>query len=238
MRRWSGVRNYGHPVILDGMVEKIDRFSAIQNEMGWEKSEDRVRDRILSALKVPPYIIGAQMPGSYAAANVTEKVFFDQVNVFLDLLGNVLTNFIGGMEGNEDLLIWWEKCASVNPIVEEKKWSEARKVGDVTRNENRARIGLPPSEVERAERSKLLESVGGMTGTIVVLEKVGQGTLSRESAVATLVEFLEIPQDRAELIVGKASEEETLEEAVQVLEAAVMSLRPQEVAGYLVDRSK
>ncbi|MDQ6959976.1 MAG: phage portal protein, partial [Mariprofundaceae bacterium] len=60
-KEMSTVANYGNPAIVDGLIESITRLSATQNEMGWEKSERVIKERILSAFAVHEYILGASI---------------------------------------------------------------------------------------------------------------------------------------------------------------------------------
>jgi len=230
----AGVANYGNPAIIDGLIERIDRLSAAQNEMGWEKSEDKVRDRILSAFCVPPYILGAQMPGSYAAATITKQTFYDRVNTFLDMLGTMVS---GVMEHRElGLLVWWDECKAVDEALRSREIGEARRNNDITRNERRTLLGFPPAE-EEVERSKLLDTVGGMTGYTQIMNNVGQGFISAEAGVQALVEFLQIPEERARAMVGEP-DEQTLGEAVGALNAAVQVLRPKLLADRVIEAVK
>ena len=85
-RTMRGVTRYGNPVIVDGYIESVSRFSATQQEMGWEKSEGKIRTRILSAYSVHPYILGEPVGvGGYAQVAGIERVFCGKVNTFLDI---------------------------------------------------------------------------------------------------------------------------------------------------------
>ena len=155
----SGVSNYGNPAIVDGMIESIERLSATQNEIGWEKSEKSVRTRILSAFAVHPFILGEEMAGSYAQAYVVGERFCDRVNVFLALLSQLMTNFVPVLldkssekaanrktEANDDLVVWWEEAQVKDPSMEKSLWEAARQRGDVSQNEFRAWMGIGPDE--------------------------------------------------------------------------------------------
>jgi len=202
----GGVSNYGEPAIVDGMIESVDRLSATQNEMGWEKSETVVRTRILSAFGVHPYILGEPVNvGGYAQAAKIEERFCKRVNTYLDMLGTLMTNWAGPMaEEGSRLLVWWEECASSDPGLHWQNLRDARKMGDISKNEMRAELGYPADELVEDDivRSQLLDTVGGMSGTTTVLAAVAQGQLSRESAIAMLALFLQIPEEKAEEIVG------------------------------------
>lgn len=204
----GGVQNYGEPAIVDGLIESVDRLSATQTEMGWEKSETTVRTRILSALGVHPYILGeAVSVGGYAQAAKIEERFCKRVNTYLDMLGNLITNWAAPLAGeSEQLEVWWEECESRDPSIHWTNLREARKAGDISKNEMRAELGYPPDESlddDEGMRSPLLDTVGGMTGTTSVLSAVAQGQIPRESAVEMLQIFLQISERQAEALVGE-----------------------------------
>ena len=235
-RRWRGVKNYGHPAVIDGMIESITRMSATQNEMGWEKSENKVRDRILSAFCVPPYVLGAQVPGSYAAAYVTKELFCDRVNTFLDMLGSVMSNFVAA-EGSDKLLVWWEKCVPQDRALRSRELTEARRCGDITRNEHRAELGFPPAEAGEAERSTLLDTVGGMNGAAQFFNSMRQGAMTPDAVARLMSLFFRIPLEEARTIVG-GSDAQTLAAATGELRTALTMLRPKALADAIVEDAK
>lgn len=225
-RTMSSVSNYGAPGIVDGMIEKIERLSATQTEMGWEKSENKVRTRILSAFNVHPYILGEPVnAGGYAQVAKIEERFCKRVNIFLDMLSNVMTHFAGPMvEQNDRTLIWWEKCEPHDPALHWQNMREARKQGDITRDEMRAALGFPPTDpLLDVIRSPLLSTVGGMTGAVQIFNAMGLGNIAPETAAQLLALFFEIPQEQATAIVGVGSI--GIPEAVQELQAAVSILK-------------
>lgn len=196
----SGVANYGNPAIVDGMIEKIERMSPAQNEIGWEKSEKTVRTRILSAFAVHPFILGEEMVGSYAQAYIVQERFFKRVNTYLGMLSTVMTYFAGPFASlDDDLLIWWEECTAKDPSMEKQVMEQARTRGDISQNEFRAWMGLPPDEDEREEviNKSMLQAV------TAVAEKVAAGAMAPEQGKAIL-EGCGIPADLAEKIAGKA----------------------------------
>lgn len=181
----AGVANYGNPAIIDGLIEKIERVSATQTEMGWEKSEKSVRTRILSAFGVHPFILGEEMAGSYAQAYIVEERFCKRVNTFLSKLSIVMTGLCAPMIGDEELLIWWKECESVDKQQEGDKWKTARTRGDVTQNEYRAYMGLPPDpDGEESE----IEKTAVQAVTAVAVAATG-GTVTPEQAQAILEGF-------------------------------------------------
>lgn len=216
---WGGVANYGNPAIVDGLIEGIERLSATQNEMGWEKSEDKIRTRILSAFGVHPFILGEPVSvGGYAQAAKIEERFCKRVNVFLGLLSGLLTNFVPPkIDATERLLIWLEKCVPHDPALHSQNFREGRKNGDVTQNEYRAFLGLPPDK----DGNPNIIHRQSLPGIVQMLVQIGQGTITRESASAVLV-GLGIPGDLAGQIAGGSFE---LQETLSVLQATLKELR-------------
>jgi phage portal protein BeeE len=220
----GGVTNYGQPMIVDGLIESFERLSATQTEMGWEKSEEKIKTRILSAYAVHPYILGENVRvGGYAQVANIEKRFYKRVNTYLDMLGILLTNLLGGVEGKEKLLVGFEEVEVSDPQLREKQLESMRKQGDISRNERRAEAGFSPEEEEKAERSQLLESVGGMTGAVSILTAVGQGAIPREGPKPSEPPVAP-PKLEEENEEEEEPEEGEIEEAVEELGNAVRSL--------------
>lgn len=213
-KQMTSVENYGNPAIVDGLIEKIDRLSATSNEMGWDKSEDKVRTRILSAFGVHPYILGEPVNvGGYAQAANIEKIFCKQVNTFLDMLSTVITNFVGPQtDSKNNVFVWWESCEPHDPGLRWQNLREARKNGDLSKNEFRAELGFPPDDEAEGNRSPLLDAVGGMQGYTTVANAVGQGLVDPAPAANALALFFQIPVDQAQQLLGTQNESGELEE--------------------------
>jgi hypothetical protein len=197
----SGVANYGNPAIIDGMIEKIERLSATQNEIGWEKSEKTVRTRILSAFGVHPFILGEEMAGSYAQAYIVQELFNKRVNVFLSMLSTLMTNFVPKLiEGGEKekLVIWYEQAKATDPSMEKSLWEGARGREDVSQNEFRAFMNLPPDE-DKNEAQIDKASIQAITG---IAAQVKAGGLEVEQGIAIL-EGLGLSKELATAIAGE-----------------------------------
>jgi len=104
-KNYQGVYNAGHPAIVEGWIEKFERLSFEQQELGWEKSEDKIRDRILTGLQVSPHSLGKLIASSYAQAYVVQEQFCDNINTYLSLLGRMTTSFVSTFEGLDDNLV-------------------------------------------------------------------------------------------------------------------------------------
>jgi hypothetical protein len=198
----GGVANYGNPAIVDGLIEKIDRLSATQNEMGWDKSEDKVRTRILSAFGVHPYILGeAVSVGGYAQVAKIEERFCKRVNSDLDMLSCVVTNLVGSATQDEELLVWWEKTKPNDPGLEWQKRQFARTNGDISQNELRAELGLPPDE----DNNEAVLNAGQVNSITQLLGQVGAGAIDNVQA-KEILRGMGLPDDMAEKIAGPKRE--------------------------------
>ncbi len=207
----QGLSNYGNPAIIDGMIESIERLSSTQNEIGWEKSEKTIKSRILSAFGVHPFILGEEMPGSYAQAFIVKEMFDTKVNVYLDLLSTIMTEFLPKFlpepakakakkkleERKKKLLVWWDECVSVDPSMEKAMWDGARGRGDVSQNEYRAYMNLPPDE----DKNQAVIDKTALTAIMGIAVQTAGGVLQPDQAIA-IFEGLGLPSELARKIAG------------------------------------
>lgn len=195
----SGTTNYGNPAIIDGMIESITRLDPSQNEIGWEKSEKTVRTRILSAFAVHPFILGEEMAGSYAQAYIVQDRFCKRVNTYLGMLSTVMTYFAGPIAAIEDdLMVWWEECVPKDPSMEKQLWEGARGRDDISQDEFRAYMGLPPDE----DKQQSFINKSSIQAITAVAKEVHAGGIDPEQGRAIL-EGSGIPSDLATRIAGK-----------------------------------
>jgi len=193
----SGVANYGNPAIVDGLIEKIERLSATTNEMGWEKSEVSTKNAILSAFCVHPYILGEVVGvGGYAQVASIERRFVKRYNVYLDMLSNCVTNFVGTTTQDPNLCVWWEPGVAEDDDLKWRNVWSARTNKDITRSEVRAMMNLPPlDEVEPLVSMEMVPNI------VAVLGQVGFGSIMPEQATALLTN-MGLPADVAAEIAG------------------------------------
>jgi hypothetical protein len=215
----GGVANYGNPAIVDGLIENITRFSSTQDEIGWEKSEQTIKQRIYSAFCVHPFITGEQMPGSYAQAAVVGSRFGKRLNIALDMLSLMMTDFVKD-EVDDNVVVEYEPYSVEDPQMIQGMWDKARANNDVTQNEYRTqRLGLPPDE--DSNQSYLDKSSATVAATIA--EKVTAGAMTPEQGAAIL-EAIGLPSEFAERIAGEGAPEPT-DEALGQLDGAVQGLQ-------------
>lgn len=220
----SGVSNYGNPAIVDGLVERIDRLSNSSTEMGWERSEASAKKRILSAFGVHPFILGEEIAGSEAQARIVKDQFYDKVNTFLSLFSGISTEFVPGLypEAEDGLQVWYEPKVAVNPQTEVDLWKTARSNGDVTQNEFRNFMQLPPD----LDLNPTVIEKQHVSSVLAVAAQVNQGALMPEQALA-LLEGMGLPTKLAERIVGDGQTDdkvaEQLGEATDALGKATLA---------------
>lgn len=206
-RTMGSVANYGVPAIVDGLIESVQRLSATQDEIGWERSEDKIKMRILSAFCVHPFILGEPVGvGGYAQTYNIHERFATRVNVFLDLLSTVMTHLISHSKaasakdfdrGSERLLVWWEALRPSDPSMEWQNRRFARQNNDVSRNEFRSWLGLASDE----DKPEPTIPVALAQTVMMTAQAATQGTLQVEQAKA-LLDSLGLPSDVVEAIAG------------------------------------
>ena len=193
----GGVANYGNPAIVDGLIEKFEPLSMNSQEMGWEKSEKVIRSRILSAFGVHPFILGEETAASYAQSWNVKDIFFENVNSYLDMLGSCMTHFARVMTGDKSLIVWWDPAEPIDPGLQISTYENARKRGDISQNEFRAFIGLPPDE----DRNEDVLGSNTQSATTIAV-RVQEGRMAPEQGQA-LLEGMGVPSSKAKDMAGK-----------------------------------
>lgn len=95
MRLYSGTAKRNHPLILDGMIEGVDRLSSTPAEMDFLESGQQTKARILQAFGVNPIIAGEIENANRASAAVAGQLFAEHtVNPLLELMSQVLTEWV------------------------------------------------------------------------------------------------------------------------------------------------
>ena len=206
----GGIANYGDPAIVDGLIESIEPLSMSSNEMGWDKSEESTKRVILSAFGVHPYILGEAVGvGGYAQVANIEKRFCARVNTYISALSGVLTNFARQHEQNEKLLIWLELCTAIDEQLDWNNYKTARSNGDITQNEYRAKLGLPPDD----DLNQSIIQKQMVMPIVNLLEKKANGIITRDQAEKLLI-GMGLPNDLAKEIAGEEAPPQPEEENV------------------------
>ena len=135
----------------------------------------------------------------------SRTAFFSRVNTFLFMLSKVMTELSNkvytppddGKRYDGKLKVEYKPCKAVDPSMEKSMWEQARNRGDISQNEFRAFMGLPPDEDDSQE----VLSKQTLQGVAAVAEKATSGAVTTEQAEAIL-RALGLPDDVAKDIAG------------------------------------
>ncbi|MBS0208728.1 MAG: phage portal protein [Planctomycetes bacterium] len=140
---YQGAMNYGWPLLLDGMIEKIEPLTTAPREMDFLDSGKQTKSRIMQAFGVNPLIVGEIEGANRAQAVVAEQIFCSStINPLLELMGQTLTGFVGHKFAapGEKLVAWLEPCRADDPEERRADWEVALKYGAATLNEYRVQV--------------------------------------------------------------------------------------------------
>jgi phage portal protein BeeE len=143
----GGAYQYGSPLILDSLIESVDKLSLTPVEMDFLNSGMMTKARILQGFGVSPFSIGQVENGNRAAMMVAEKTFCANVlNPLGEMLSLSLTKHLLPMfsDPGERLVLWIEKFVAQDDEMDLKKWELGLRFGAVDRNEyRRVSMNLP-----------------------------------------------------------------------------------------------
>jgi len=200
---WNGTVGQGEPAIIDGMIDSIHKLSNTPREMDWTGSGEAVKKRIMQTYRVNPISVGEVTAGNRAQALEADKNFCtNAVNPIGHKFSNSLTDFVGSWyDKPARLLLWIEDCIPTDEGEENKLWVDALRLDAITKTEFRQdRLGLPPDE--RPERPALMNTVGGISGTVNVLTQVGAGMITPAAAQSLFMLFFDLSEEDAAALVG------------------------------------
>ena len=126
---YGGAMNMNAPLIIDGMIEGVDRLTNTPAEMGFLESGKATKARIFQAFGVNPLIVGETENANRAQAVVAEESFCENtLNPIIELMSQVLTGWIGPRFAgpNEKLIVWLEPARLHDPEQTLKEWDTAR----------------------------------------------------------------------------------------------------------------
>lgn len=200
--------NDGFPAIFDGLISDIKRLDPMPREMDWKVSGEIVRDRILRTYGINLLLLGDTQGGNRAQAvmaeeNAASNVFNPLADTFTETACEWLAPMFEPEQRSSRIWVWINPFVAHDEEMVQRQWSEARKNGDVDRNEYRAeRLGLPPLEDE-VQKSSLVETVGGVQGAIAVAQAVGQSILEPEQAQVIFQQFFGLDAKVAKQLAGE-----------------------------------
>lgn len=226
---WNRNLNNGMPAIIDGMVEDIFKLQNTPQEMDWGQSGEVVKARIMQAFGTNPIIIGEVTPANKAQAVVAETNFCSNVvNPILGNLGSAASKFFTPFyDDGESLAVWLEEAVPKDDEREDRQWNAARQKGDVTQEENRARLKLEPLKDQPPPRSPLLDNPQTMAAVAGLASQVAAGALSHDNAVQILITTLQISKKDADKMIPDDPPEPSPEELAAQAAAQAAQQNPQ-----------
>ncbi|MBA3483917.1 MAG: phage portal protein [Pirellulales bacterium] len=142
----GGSHKRGAPLIVDGMIEGVDKLTHGPSEMDFLDSGKQTKERILQAFGVNPIIAGQIEDANRASAAVAGQLFAEHtVNPIIELISQTLTRWVSCRfaSPNEKLLAWIEPVRANDPEQRLSEWKAGMASGMVTQNEYRlAVLGL------------------------------------------------------------------------------------------------
>ena len=155
---YRGAVNYGEPLIIDGLIEGVERLTTTPGEMEYLDSGKATKSRILEAFGVSPHIVGEIGNANRAQAAVAESTFCEfTINPLIELLSQTLTAWAQGAF-LEPLALWISPCRANDPELQLDRWKAAASLGYVSGNEFRRTIlNLP----DRPELDTLIDPLTG-----------------------------------------------------------------------------
>ena len=187
--------------ILDGLIGDVKKFQMSPAEMDWKQSGEVVKARVLQTFGVNGYVLGDQVLGSYAQANIAELNFANNVaNPIIESISCTATKFLSQFyEDGDTLAVWLETYHPRDEDREDRRWQAARQNNDVTQDEVRSRMGLPPRDDEpEPKRSPLMGNPQTMAQVTALAAQVSAGALTHDNAVQVLVVMLQITEEDAD----------------------------------------
>lgn len=209
---YSGFVNNGKPLILDGMIEKVERLTLTPDELQFLESSKVTKEKILQCYRVSPILLGQVEGANRASATVADEIFCSsKVNPIIALLSDAMTRFLAPRfsADGEKLTVWIEQARARDDDGTFRRWQFAMQNGAVTVDEfRRVILNLPPREQDEAEATLQDVQAAALNGAqiaslVQIAQLVGDGTLTRDAARAIIVaSFPSLSADKIDAIVS------------------------------------
>ena len=206
--KYAGAEQQGVPPVLEEGMTDIRITSSPPKDMEWVEMRSMSREEIGGLLGVPDEIMGWGRD-TYENFATAERVLYTLTIMPLAAhRDSSLTEFFrryGKLADNES---FYTDYSSVDALREGENEAWIREQGQlqlgvITVNEWRTQNGYKPFKTSDKARVPLLDTVGGIQGSIGILSAVALGQMDRESAVQLFVLFFGLEQSEAEALVGE-----------------------------------
>jgi len=142
-QRFAGVTSMGEPLILDSLIERIDRLNQSAVELDFSNSSKIIKGRVLEAYGVSEVLMGCVSNANRATSVTADEIFvFNKINPLLELLSGVFTQRMAPLfaSGRRRLQVWIEPARPHDAELFQKEWDSASRLGFVTKNEYRINV--------------------------------------------------------------------------------------------------
>lgn len=152
---YGGVLNYNDPMILDALIEGVEKLTHAPQEMDFLDSSESVKKRIFQAFGVNPILTGQTDGANRAQAAVADGIFASSViNPMADMIGQVITAWLinTSKKDDEDILFWIEPARANDDELKLKEYLGGLTQKVVTPNEYRKNVLRLPDQTEEAKK--------------------------------------------------------------------------------------
>jgi phage portal protein BeeE len=142
-KSYRGVQNYHEPLIVDGLIESVEKFSLTPAELDFLNSGQVTKARIFQAFGVSPFAVGQVENGNRAAMIVAQQTFAENVlNPLIALLSESMTAWLGPRYAGkgERLIVWVDPVVPKDSELDAQNWNNALRAGACSVNEYRRNV--------------------------------------------------------------------------------------------------
>jgi phage portal protein BeeE len=139
LKQYGGTANRQNPLIVDGLIEGVEKLTTSPQEMDFLNSGNQTKSRILQAFGINPIVVGEIEGANRASAVVAEQNFCETIHPICELMSQQLTRWARGWYFDK-LVVWIDPCKVHDPEQKLNEWKTARANGDVTANEFRRNV--------------------------------------------------------------------------------------------------
>jgi HK97 family phage portal protein len=141
---YAGVGKFGEPLILDSLIEKVEKISNTPAEMDFSESSLVTRDRVDEIFGVNAIVQGRVQDANRASAAVADELFVaNAINPLAELISQQLTRW-ARTRFDDRVVCYVEPCVPADPDGKRANLDQLAKYGCLRKNELRAERGLPP----------------------------------------------------------------------------------------------
>lgn len=145
-KAYAGTGKHGDPLILDGLIDRIEVLSRTPTEMDYTGSANGIKERICQAFGVNPIILGEIEGANRASALEAESHFCKHtINPKITLLNEVMTTAFS--RAYDGIVVWMDHCVPHDVEAELRRYELVARNGVATPNELRALAGLSAIEL-------------------------------------------------------------------------------------------